>query len=668
MRIRTTLLSLSAITLIPLSSLAADIFVTQGGAGDGSGSSFDDAMSVDNHNAQSFAPGDRIFLCGDLSSTVEPQSSGTANEPLLYSGACDPDGDSSNGVEHPGHIDRGTLYGANIFGVAIRGQSHIVVEDLEISFCSDGVYATDASYITVRRCTIHDCAYRGVWFANNGAACTDVVVGGAPGDGNEIFDIAWGTAGGDVVTSAGIERLLISYNRLYGKTPGRGIDGIAVHETTDLTIEYNQIFDHDDDQNADPAGEDYHPRSGRGEDGIDLKNASNRVVIRFNDIWGHPYQSGITAQLGSHDVEIYGNRIRDNRTGIMMQAGNDENWGQRVHDVRIWSNLVYRSAGNGIRAITSSVSQQPVDDVTIINNLIAGNCLDEEYDVGEANNTGLSLVTGTGHLVANNLLFGNSGWISSNVRGPYKQVHVGNGQATQVSFDHNGYYWPEHQGEDIFYWGAAGDLGLAGVQSGDQAGLPQEANGWEADPGFVDAELYDYELREDGAARDAGDSSVGDEFGYGLGPGTDFDQVLEGASAILWVPRGEQWDCGAYEYVEQTEEVCEDMGGSCCGPDEECAGGQSQPWDACGGGCCIGGECVPTGEGGGGAGGAGGGDIGGGGTSPAPGEGAEDDSGCGCRVAAKSSEPGGAGISAWLLLLMGLGGRRRSGRRRRSAS
>jgi hypothetical protein len=117
------------------------------------------------------------------------------------------------------------------------------------------------------------------------------------------------------------------------------------------------------------------------------------------------------------------------------------------------------------------------------------------------------------------------------------------------------------------------------------------------DPLFVDAPGADYHLAAGSPAIDQGLTLSG--FDY------DKDGVMR--------PQGSAWDIGAYEY--------------CDGP-------------------CVGGGGGAGGAGAGGSGGTGG-TAGAGGSTPPGASAPEDDSGCGCRLPARSA----AAQPAWLLLL-----------------
>jgi len=65
---------------------ASPLYVTQNGAGNFSGSSYANAMSVASHNTAELSGDDIIYLCDTITSTVIAPSSGTSGHPIVYRG------------------------------------------------------------------------------------------------------------------------------------------------------------------------------------------------------------------------------------------------------------------------------------------------------------------------------------------------------------------------------------------------------------------------------------------------------------------------------------------------------------------------------------------------------------------------------------------------------
>ena len=114
------------------------------------------------------------------------------------------------------------------------------------------------------------------------------------------------------------------------------------------------------------------------EDAIDIKTAwrqnpllseGQRTIVRNNILHGQVMQTGVTVQFGTERVDIHGNRIYNNRTGIWMR-GDDGSHRQSapISDIRIWDNEIFDNWGGGIEMV-----QNGPDDVLIDNNRIYDN-------------------------------------------------------------------------------------------------------------------------------------------------------------------------------------------------------------------------------------------------------------------------------------------------------
>ena len=503
------LLFLVVAALLPSVVSATGYYVTQDGSGDGS--TYEKAMSISAHNSRSFSSGDVIYLCGLINSPrVIPPSSGTDGNRIIYSGDC---------PGHPGHIKRGS--GAvNVFGMYISGKSHITVQDLEISDASSGIWANEESHhITVKRCRIHDMTGRGVAFVSlstqwggSGIGCNNIIIGGAPGDGNEMYDIGMNTAGGDVDLGNSHD-IVVSYNHLYATKSGiseaedRGIDGVVTEGVSDLLIEYNEIHDHNDAFGSDA----------RGEDGIDLKLNSNNVVIRYNHIYNHRYQTGITVQMGSNNVQIYGNRIHDNHGGVCCWDNNDDR--PPVNNVRIWDNIIYSNDNSGI--YVSSWSGHPPNNIKVYNNVLAENGIDPEL----SHEAGLDIYAGSDFEIKNNVFYKNEGYGN-----PYRQIYVNSGQTGSTVMENNVFHWPGHDSK--VYWGSSGDVSPSSVGSGNT----------EDNPYFADADNNNYRLLDSSPCVGTG-QNLGVDYNDLLHPSTNWEIA---PPYVVTMQQGAEWNKGAY--------------------------------------------------------------------------------------------------------------------------
>jgi hypothetical protein len=231
-------------------------------------------------------------------------------------------------------------------------------------------------------------------FGGNGVTANSIVLGGSLKDGNEIYNVGCGTAGADIVIQGGEKEntnptrdFIISYNHLYaddrhavGSKDDRGIDGIVlVSGVHNVLIEYNTIHSHNNSYGGDPFGEDSHGRKGLGEDGIDIKEDNHDIIVRFNNIYDHVHQSGITVQSDSYNVYIYGNNISNNLWGALHLK--DANDGSKfrsnnvsTRNVFFWSNIVAFNKWRGIGIEDNG--GDPVKNVKIYNNLFQENSLE----------------------------------------------------------------------------------------------------------------------------------------------------------------------------------------------------------------------------------------------------------------------------------------------------
>lgn len=72
------------ILLLPVWAWGATYYVADSAAGDGSGDSYANRMSVASHNADTYTAGDVIYLCGTIPSRVTPPNSGSGGTYITY--------------------------------------------------------------------------------------------------------------------------------------------------------------------------------------------------------------------------------------------------------------------------------------------------------------------------------------------------------------------------------------------------------------------------------------------------------------------------------------------------------------------------------------------------------------------------------------------------------
>jgi hypothetical protein len=410
------------------------IYVTQSGAGLKNGSNLANAYSVAQFNDANkwtslisstdklFGPGDHAYFSGTITSEIKPAGSGVSGAPIVLdgyeAGDCDPiNSECSSSAELTSSAD-----------FKLTTQDYIIIQDFRLSDDSaislnGSSTENDSSYVTIRRCEIHDSEGQGIDVDYG----DHITVGGSYGDGNEIYDIGNDTGGGDV-TGERTEGFTISYNHLYatksnGDSGDRGIDGIVTHYCEGMLIEYNSIHSHNDKY-----GE-------KGENGIDLKRETKDVIIRFNKIYDHRGDSQITLQGGTSNCYIYGNRIYNGKSGILVYARNGDY--DPIEDIHIWSNEIF---GFGTQGFTTLSDGDTISDVYLYNNTFAFNGFDFEKLDGTtsyASSASVAIQTGSGETnIKNNIIYK-----SLPDETDYKQLYSGS-TSTIGDFSNNVFYWP----------------------------------------------------------------------------------------------------------------------------------------------------------------------------------------------------------------------------------
>jgi parallel beta-helix repeat protein len=470
-------------------------------AGTGNGLSYLTSMSVADHNAGSFSPGDTIYLVDTISSRLEIPSSGTSGNEITYRGDY---------AGHPGVLTANTSSGT------LRGEykDYITIDGLEIK---NGRIATaflnGCDYITIKNCLIHDmtgATSKGIHFTSNTNPRTrnsNVVIGGAEGEGNEVYNVGVDTGGFDIGL-AQIDNVIASYNKCYGGNTDTGIDGITLNYCNGGVIEYNELFDHVKEWSA--------TYPDMGEDGLDTKGSSN-IHIRYNHIYGNRaggigVNNSDAMQANCSNIYIYHNLIHDQGSNIVV-SDLDEN-------CYIWSNLIYNSTKSHGISCSNDGSNIHIYNNTLINNHGVNG---DMYAI---------LIGGTGsdYYVKNNILYSDT---HNDLA--YKASWVPN-----VNFDNNRYHYTD--GAPRIRWDGVYKT-LAQLQA-----LGQETNGSEGDPGLNDVGNNDYTLASDSACIDDG-SDLGANYDDALDPtNTDFITSPPSVYTLDQDNYGTGWEIGAYVY------------------------------------------------------------------------------------------------------------------------
>lgn len=502
------------ILLAPIYAWAATYYVGQKSAGARNGISYANRMSVSTHNSSNFEPGDTIFLCDTITSRIIVPDSGSSGNVITYRG------------DYAGHASDLNIADGGSGQISYTQKDYITFQSLTLRNGSYGITSVGGSdHIIIKKCTIHDNSVKGIHFHGTYGENSYVTIGGASGDGNTIYNISTTTAGTDVMLSH-VSQFIVSHNTLYG-TGALGVDGIATEYASYGVIEYNKIYDH--------------PR----EDGIDFKENSHHIITRFNNIYGHPNQSGITVQRGSYNMYIYGNQVYDTSYGAIYIKRGD--WsGHNVENIYIWSNLLYDNEMVGVAVSSSGTSSSAISNVRIYNNVIASS--------GTASatylNTGIDIRYGSGHVVKNNIFFGNTGTSGRE----YAQMYVASGYTTGVTFQYNQGYYAGQQTAKV-YWGARGLLNFDSATAG--------SNNVLSNPGFTNEPGNDYTLLGISVCKDTGvdlSGLVGSVTIQGTthnmyyNDGLD-DSYVDFSTSPPTVREAKQedygsWEKGAYIYIE----------------------------------------------------------------------------------------------------------------------
>ncbi|MCK4817725.1 hypothetical protein KA005_18290, partial [bacterium] len=191
--------------IFPCQSWSATYYVAQSSVGSGNGSSYANRMSVSSHNSSSFSAGDTIYLCGTITSAIYPPSSGANGNPIIY------DGDCPSGT--PVEVINTTIGGS----IDFTTKDYLTFQDIEGHGGDTGLKTAGGSTgITIKRCKLYNYDCRGIFITTSSGNPYgdnyDLTIGGADGDGNEIYDCGTNTAGADISLQR-VHDFIISYNK-----------------------------------------------------------------------------------------------------------------------------------------------------------------------------------------------------------------------------------------------------------------------------------------------------------------------------------------------------------------------------------------------------------------------------------------------------------------------
>ncbi len=578
---------------------AENHYVTQDGAGSMDGSSSANAWSVDNFNDaanwntaantndKKIGPGDTVYFSGTITTKLLVQGSGTSGNYItldgLEGGNYDAIGEGNDGQAVININEEYNGGGTSIktwdssFG-ASGGKDYLIIQDFEIEHANIAIGVNgESDHIIIRRNYAHDMFRNCYSLTESGpdyVGVAYITLGGALGDGNVCKDAGVGTAGADVVMAGhDTHDIIVSYNNLYatksnGDPGDRGIDGVVpVNAPYDILIEYNSIHDHDDAYASDAYGCGA-SCVGYGEDGIDIKDdncgpgewssGTHDIIVRYNHVYNHPYQSNFQAQSCSYNIYVYGNRFHDSKWGafwLYEGAGGSEHI---FHDIYMFSNIAYNEYGRGAMVLISNggTSTAPYD-IYWWNNLFAETAFGNLKDGTNSYNTQITMspydapaINPGKSYIKNNVFYKSRPGHSSD-----QEVQISVSYTDYPNIDYNRFYWPGktskiHSGSSLYTASAYG------------------TGNSEGDPGLTNIDNHVYTVEEGSPLIDSGISigtsaiaTLNIEGGDGvskdypvypyiaLDPSTNWDTIPPTVITADQNEYGSGWERGAYVYT-----------------------------------------------------------------------------------------------------------------------
>ena len=493
----------------------ATYYVASSSAGNGLGGDYDNRSSQAYFEAGSGVfgalDGDTVYITGSISSQLDIPDGGTSGSRVVIRG------------DYGGHECTITVSGNN-HGIRMQDKDYVTVQGFIITGAENGIRVNSSTYFTAIQNTIYLCWQKGIFIDDGSDYAT---IGGSSVNGNEIYDCGQDSGGTDVVINWSDEST-VSYNKLYATAgnPTYGTDGIALLYSSGSLIEYNTIYSHNDST---------YPY---GEDGIDLKQNVNDVIIRYNHIYDHQYQTGITVQMGSYNIQIYGNNIHGNKWGgVYIKRGSEGN--HNMYNIDVWGNLIWE---NGAGVIIHSTGDMPgtLTDVGIYNNTLAENGF---WNGNSTSRAGVCILYGSGHIVKNNVFYKNHGIYSAapGEINTYQQVYTYSTSA--ATFGNNLYYYPGRDQDDDFAWMSSTARDLA--EWNDYAWVSGEL---EDDVEMTDEDNQNYTLVVGSPCIDSGEG-LGASYDDALNPlTTDHTDVPPTVAMVDQDAWGDGWEIGAFAY------------------------------------------------------------------------------------------------------------------------
>ena len=523
---KNTLLSTLMLLLLlvtPCMVTAATYYVTQNGSGDGK--SYDNAMSVADHNSNHFEAGDTIYLCDTVASSVSCPSSGSTGKRIVYRG------------DYRGHgciIDRGTFGKLSSYALLIKGKEYITIQDITVTGAGNGIQIqSGANYIDVKRCTVHDCSQRGIFVSNYGGRCTNITIGGSTQDGNKVCDCGINTASSDICVGRN-SNVTVSYNECYGTKNDRGVCGIWIVGADKWVVEYNTVHDHQITQGYFAEG------------GMSSKYSSNGI-FRYNHVYNEGAHNGgaqgINVSGNSHDIDIYGNYLHHNDYGIHLNDSYNHNDGCgdgiSQKNIDIYNNIISHNKtwgiaiGYGGKCSGGDYRHDDIHNLNIYNNTITDNGHAPYFP----NAGGISIRDNVLNAnIKNNIFYNNT----DPPNGVYQFYTV---DTSRVILENNLYYTIGSINQSIVDWKRTltnlTELKALGYEKDEPAGT-------EEDPRFTAPDNNDYTLSKESPCRKRG-HVLPSKYAIALDPSTDWSTH---PPSVRTADRRSNafWQIGAYIY------------------------------------------------------------------------------------------------------------------------
>jgi hypothetical protein len=550
--------------------VAEEFRVNQGGTGGARSVEWFNTPGSWEENGGEIGPGDIIYFEGTINDEVSVHGSGTPGNPIILDGYQG--GECSPKIKQPCPgvtIDRNHEGRNYYYGIYIDNQDYIEVRDFNIIDGSHGIVirgedstevdAETSDHILIRDNYLADLGGRGIGSGNHWrresphvtVSTTYLTVGGARGDGNVFYNIAYMDSGSasSCITLSYSKDTVISYNTFYNDYSPLVVNGcdaiVTIPNTERLLIEYNSFY-------------------GMGEDALDLKGAAQDTIVRFNKA-DRIFQAAWQIHSLSDNTYVYGNLAEGTWLPTDSKPDGKGNWaGLMVYrspdNVFFWSNIAYDWDSAGFNSNSDWDNDDPERAKPSSNINVWGNTLAYNNDDGKYS-AGFSALDPTSSFSRNNIIYKNSMEAQNNL-----QMAVNPGVVSGADYDY-----------DMFWTG--GDFGMAyeikssGVTDFDgfvsETGLEQ--NAIIVDPLFENPEGRDFRLKEGSPAIDDAcvevkvsdlenwdpptiqgvDYSLEVTPDLALGPGTDWSQTPPVVEVVSQDDFGDGWECGAYVYGER---------------------------------------------------------------------------------------------------------------------